>query len=351
MDDSQTPSPPENGAVKSPDTAAWIRYRIEYRDSTNDQILHSRESKDARELESVSAPAVEWPPFEELKTYRIKPWGNQNASDKDKTLPAHSGAVVPVRCVRIFSPAIINALQAVVKYYPGQDLTGDVVEVRWPYPVLAHHYDELAQFAKKCEGQEKETLCEREYDAASHIKLLLKYLDDTVMEFVRGEQERNRKGFYTFEGFWVGHKPGTTILQCLVDDKNLERLVVHSVYGGTFVYPPQDWNAKYWAMEFDGTCLGRVMPNIGAVRKFDGEKALNRDHFMILGFGDTIQCKDEDKSLVDELIRQGQIYWSLLKKQCKYYCGKSRQFPYNKVSALSRLLIVLLSGICRLKAT
>jgi hypothetical protein len=340
MESQKDPLSTEANNIQSPNPEPWIRYRIEYRDSTTDQVLRSLESRDARELHSLSStgPGFEWPPFEEVKTYRIKPWTNQN-SDQGTSLPAPTGAVVPVRCVRILSPAIINALQAVVKYYPGQDLTGDVVEVRWPYPVLAHHYDELAEFAKKCEGQKKELLCEREYDAASHIKLLLKYLDESVMDLVRAEQERNRKGFYTFEGYWVGSKPGTTILQSIREDRNLRRLVVHSVRGGTFTYPPQDWEVNYWAMEFDGTYLGRVMVEIGPAKKFDGEKVLNKNGLLLLGFGDQINCSGENKEIAEDLIRQGMIYWSLLKKQCKYYAGKSQQFPYNKVSVDIALLL------------
>lgn len=45
--------------------------------------------------------------------------------------------------IRIYSRSIINALQSVVNYYPGQDLVSMPVDIRWPYAILIHHWDEL----------------------------------------------------------------------------------------------------------------------------------------------------------------------------------------------------------------
>lgn len=317
--------------------APFIRYRVEYRDSTTDEVIRSHESEDPN---IIPPRDTESPPFEVTKIFRLKPWRTKTTA-KDKSTedvpPVYPGAVAPIHRLRIFSTAIINALQSVVKYYPGQDLTGDTVEVQWPYPVLVHHYDEISMFAVECAEKEVDLLCERERDAASHIKLLLEYLDANVMETVRAEQERNRKGLYTFESFWVGNKPGTTILQAIEEDKDLRRLTIHSVKGGIFEYPPQDWQVQYWGLEFDGTYLGRVMRLMGATLKFDGVKKMSTDSFIRVGFGEKIDCGEEYHSLIEDLIRQGQVYWSLLKKQCKYYSGKTLAFPYNNVSGPSPL--------------
>jgi len=311
-------------------TKPQIRYRVEYQDSTTGQVLHSQEGSEPATLRTNSRE----PPFEEVKIFRIKPWRTGNTTESTSTatdVPVYPGAVPPSRLLRIFSPAIINALQSVVQYYPGQDLTGDVVEVRWPYPILVHHYDELSGFAEECATKDQSLLCERERDAASHIKLLLDYLDADIMDTVRAEKERNRKGFYTFEGFWVGHKPGTTILQSIVEDKNMERLVVHSVTGGIFEYLSTDWSVDYWGMEFDGTYFGRTMRNIGATRKFDGERVLDAGSFLLIGFGEIVACPEEHADLVQQIIEEGKLYWNLLKKQCKFHKGKVRGFPYNEV--------------------
>ena len=328
-------APPTSHEGDQQNKKPWIRYRIEYRDNLTDQILYESESKDANTVHV--ARVVERPPFEEVKTFKVTPWRGESP---DEALPANTGATVPSLCVRILSPAIINALQSVVKYYPDQNLTGNIVEVRYPYPILAHHYDQLAKFAEECEKKDKESLCVREIDAASHLRLLLGYLDDTVMEAVRAEQERNRRGFYTFEGFWVGHKPGRTTLQSTIEDEDIRRAVVHSIRGGTFVHPHQDWYVTYWSFAYDGTSLGRVMSSVKTTRKFDGEKKMTEDVFLLVGDGEKIDCAEEHRDLVDGYIREGEAYWGLLKKQCKYYNGKSRSFPYNKVNMASRTTVL-----------
>jgi hypothetical protein len=241
------------------------------------------------------------------------------------------GMTAPTLSIRIFSGAIINALQSVVKYYPAQDLTGDTIGVMWPYPILVHHYDELKDFARDCESKDPEILCERERDAGAHLKLLLDYLDSTVMEMVRAEQERNRKGFYTFEGYWVGMKPGTIVATRYFEDKRERGAIVHSLGGGIFDHPPVEWDVTFWSLEFDGTFLERKT-NDRVVVKFDGEMPVSiEDSAVPVGFGDHFYEKHPDNDLVEKRVRQGEQYWNLLQKQCKYYNGTLAQFPYTKV--------------------
>lgn len=330
IDVGNTPSQNETDKTDTVKPKVQMRYRVEYQDSTTGQILRSEQGNEPTTLQSDS----QHPPFEEVKVYKVKSPGSGPGTapaPTDTKILAYPGAVPPRRLLRIFSPAIINALQSVVRYYPDQDLTGDTVEVHWPYPVLAHHYDELKEFAETCMTKTSDQLCERERDAVSHISALLQYLDDEIMDSVRTERERNKRGFYTFEWYWVGQSPGTTILQTIVEDKNVERLVVYSVSGGIFDYPTSDWKTIYWNINFDGTYLGRSFKNIGPTRKFDGEAPMNSNTFRIVGFGETVNYDGPHSDTLKELVNQGKIYWSLLKKQCRYHSGKARQFPYNKV--------------------
>ena len=74
-----------------------------------------------------------------------------------------------------------------VQYYPSQDLFSNPLVVKWPYPILVHHYDELAAFRDSCAARDPTELCVREADAPEHIDLLLNFLDDNIMTAVRME--------------------------------------------------------------------------------------------------------------------------------------------------------------------
>lgn len=113
--------------------------------------------------------------------------------------------------MHIKSPAIINALRAVVVYYPSQDLFGDTVVVPAPYAVLVHHRKELSEFREKTNHTEQShEICFREKDANRHIGILLDFLEKNIMPQVRAEEERNASGVETFKIAWVSRKPGRT---------------------------------------------------------------------------------------------------------------------------------------------
>lgn len=138
--------------------------------------------------------------------------------------------------INIYSVAIINALQRVVKYYPGQDLTG-VVSIAWPYPILVYHYDELTSFRDEISLKSENDLCIREKDAYEDLGLLLEFLDDQVMAGVNAEKEMNRKGYFTYEYAWVGWKPGRTLLARVSTEHEFRPQVIYSVTGGIFNSP------------------------------------------------------------------------------------------------------------------
>jgi hypothetical protein len=276
------------------------------------------------------------PIFELIAKYTtrlVKPEGSQAAPVEGKESAPPSTSAGPSYSLRIYSSAIINALQSVVQYYPGQDLTGEDIVVRWLYPILVHHYEELSQFRDRCAAKDLAALCTREKNAYDHLGLLLRFLDKHVMADVEAEKERNRNGFETFEGQWVRLKPGTTMINNITRTKDLIPGVVHSISGGIFEYPPEAWTVNMWSMAYDGEEVGRVLTSIN-VDKYDGER---EDDNRIINFHDTetIQ-KDED---VMKLVEHGEMYWRLLRKQCRYHKGKTREFPFNMVGITARTVL------------
>lgn len=273
--------------------------------------------------DSADQEASGGPAFDVVTIFKI-PEPDSSKSEASNGPPGrpHSS---PSYLLRIRSPAVIHALQSVVQYYPGQDLTSYPILVSWPYPILVHHYDELREFSEECARKDPSDRCIREECAREHIGLLLDFLDKTVMEKVNEEKERNKRRFRTFEWAWVVWKPGTTVLWTSRDEAGIWRgSVVHSVTGGTFQSPPSAWEIRRWQLTYDGTYLGRHLSVIEDV-KYDGESDMT-DGERIVTDGDFM---DE---IVTKNIKYGETYWKLLQKQCKCYKGRTTDFPYNEVS-------------------
>ena len=296
-------------------------------------LLHQLDTRN-REESIDSEVLVDEPIFELVTEWRAR----TSAGADDETTPSASSLIrlSHTKHIKLYSTAIINALQTVVKYYPSQDLSGSPVTIQYPFAILAHHYDELAAFRRACEAMKPSEMCEREVHASSHLTLLLRFLDDTIMGEVRLEQERNRNGTRTWDMMWVGFKPGSTRLERFLNHKDYQARIVESVTGGTFENPPSPWIVQTWSLDFDGDYVGRVS-NSFQHNKFDGEELL--ENVWIWSSAGEFLDAVENEELAEEVKKQidyGKIWWNLLHKACKNYRGKSRDYPHNEVSEWER---------------
>lgn len=307
----------------------WIRYRTELRHRVTGDLV-SRTDSD-KPHQSVLENEENQPIFELVTRYETVGSGLDQAQG---ALPGGTGDQsadsAPSNFLRIYSSAINNALRSVVQYYPSQDLSGSVIEIQWPYPILVHHYDALHKFKANCDAKVPDKLCILEKDASTHLTHLLTFLDDNIMERVRAEQERVKEGFHTFENQWIVHKPGDTVV-----NKNIRGqwrpMVVQSVSGGIYKKSIASWNVVGWNLQFDGRHLGRATQGI-EITPFDGVASF-RHNTVYLGDGKEL----EDKKL-EELISYGEKYFRLLTRQCRYHKGETVVHPYNEVK-LSLFLV------------
>lgn len=317
----------------------WIRYRVEYRHRLTDELLHRYDTNDVYVDDDGGGhdenSHEDGPAFEVITTFKAR-----TLVSKDPLHGEHVPVVAasaPSYHMHIYSQAIINALQSVVQYYPDQDLTGDTLVVRWPYPILVHHYKELAGFRDSCASKaDSADLCVREKDAAEHLSLLLSFLDRHVIKDFAAEQERNARGFRTFEGLWLALKPGTSVLITTVESTDWQSYVVHSISGGIFENPPREWTVLYWKLKYNGTYLGRVEHRV-EYSKFDGELDMRKHHKFV--DMDTVGDEEKEDEVTTTLRKYGEIYWNLLHKQCKYYKGKTKNFPFNEASSSHYLFL------------
>jgi hypothetical protein len=294
-------------------SAGYVDYRVEYRSADKDELIHQYRSDDKVTRVHPSKAGVAYEVISIYKTTKDK----DEASALEGAPPSITS--IPQKLIRIHSPALIHALHTVVTYYPSQDLTGERIEIHEPYAILVHHEQELADFKERCKPDGR-PLCIKEKNAYHHLGLLQQYLEETVMQGVREEQERNARGFYTFDWFWVYAKPGNTIQGWVKNDEgNFRGRVISSLEGGTFTRPSKKWTIMEWTMRYDGRFLGRS-PETTETSKFDGERSTSS--FKVFDFK-----KSKENELTKLMVQRGRKFISLLNQRCQYYQGDSVDFP------------------------
>lgn len=317
--------PPDScslGAPQSPSPAkrARIGYRTVYRHRTSNELI-KEETFDTPQADVANMDHTLELVFEVVTTYLYIPGSN----NKDNKLAIQSMSE-PTNAIRIYSPAIANALRTVVQYYPDHDLDVDIT-IQAPYCILVHHYDKLKEYAASRASNPQETLCLRDRHVVEHIDTLIRFLDETVMEGVRAEMERNARGYYTYDHFWVSRKPGRTMIVTMKSEEGWEAGVIRSVSDGSFNNGSGIWNFQYWQLYFDGDLVSRRL--IYAYHdSFDGEMSFDSSGVKIM---DTDQVEDSKDPLINDIIEWGRIYCRLLENQCMNHSGQSPVFPYQQV--------------------
>lgn len=256
------------------------------------------------------------------------------------------------------SPPLLYALRSVIRYYPELELTKDFPMFGWPYPALVHHYDELKDYAAECESGRDSTPCSMKRDLPEHVRLLLDYLDTTIMDQVNAEKARNQRGMFTFEFAWVSQKPGTTILY----DRNCSFLPRRGVFPlaappdgiewpdlpsrGPFVALPcrSDMPGAHldiggWKLEYDGHQLGRVVygarilpfagPRERPWRVLDPASWQEEQDPMQGSEGGIVEPPGQSSNLpfsVNDSVANGRSYWDVIQKvQCWHFNGLSAE--------------------------
>ncbi|KAF3057150.1 putative ATPase protein [Daldinia childiae] len=148
---------------------------------------------------------------------------------------------------------LINALRAVVEYYPNTTLLGDIVTINAPYHMLAHHQAALARYKiNQPETHDDEYVL----TTAKHIDVLLGFLEKTLGAQIHEEEKRHNSKvpLATFNNLWLILKPGDVVYA--KRDRQWTPFIISNVIGGSSVnggsipYTVQCWNIAYTSERF-----------------------------------------------------------------------------------------------------
>ncbi|KAI3340593.1 P-loop containing nucleoside triphosphate hydrolase protein [Ustulina deusta] len=212
----------------------------------------------------------------------------------------------------IRSRHLINALAAVVGYYPGTSFTGDEVKIGAPYSVLVHNRAALLRYkTSQPEAHDEEYAS----TTSKHIDILIGFLEQTYGQQIHEEGYRHSRKVptVTYEWLWLLLRPGEVIYTR--HDSTWAPFVISRVSkkittnaDGMCSYSIDCWNYMY----ADGK-LRRKMHTF-EINPFSGEEAIHNLPVIPVRFF-TGEDKDMSPSEVTaEQIRLGKLVWDLYKK-------------------------------------
>jgi len=171
----------------------------------------------------------------------------------------------------IRSQALIKALQAVVKYYPKQAITGDKITVDEPYFFVLHHMKDLEKYVDETEpmnatlnentngnvngviqGTAKDEASEKETNSLRHdFRVLKSYLDSKWGKKIERELERHRQNppVATHEMLWMLFKPGTRVFAFPGEQLQTGGWIVRSIKWRT---ANNSYKLSLWNLDFNG---------------------------------------------------------------------------------------------------
>ncbi|EWY92879.1 hypothetical protein FOYG_06306 [Fusarium oxysporum NRRL 32931] len=211
----------------------------------------------------------------------------------------------------IHSDHLINALKAVVAYYPYVSFDGKPVKINAPYRVLYHHRQELARY------KDYQPLAhDSDYAATTskHIDVLLKFLDDNLGDEIRREEERHQLASprATFDLFWLLLKPGEVFYAKRYDIWT--PYVISSVTMGQGHNSSCDvYNINCWMLESNGTKVNRFMFSYN-LSPWLGEQAIGSLSIIPAAFWPEDLEAQGGITMREKNIALGKLYWELLKR-------------------------------------
>ncbi|KAF7558082.1 hypothetical protein G7046_g5869 [Stylonectria norvegica] len=211
----------------------------------------------------------------------------------------------------IHSEHLINALKAVVSYYPYINLEGKAVTIHSPYRVLYHHRRELAHYRDNQPDAHDD-----EYTAttANHISVLLSFLEKNLGKQITQEEERHQlpTPMATFEYFWLLLKPGEVIYAKRYDIWT--PYVISSIRIDQHAYSAYDqYKINCWLLESNGTKVNRYMYSF-SVSPWLGEQAIGTLPVVPAKFWPEDLAAQGGLTMRENNIAQGKLYWELLKR-------------------------------------
>jgi hypothetical protein len=317
-------------------TSPKVRHRAEYRSLKDSTLLYGKDVTEGDGIKKQRA-VHEGPVFDVVNiNYTSETKDTQqiggHAGQPDASKTADTSPSVNyhgTQYIRIYSRAIINALQCVVNYCPYRSLVGNPVDTTEPYSILVHHWELLERFRENFHPdsvKEDATDCEVN-DTYEHLGYLLDFMESELREKVNKEYERWNQPVpkASFEMLWLLLRPGTDVY---CDQAYTDCREPWEVSHLTFDIMNKSWNeytGLIWHLDGDEASM---RPYEGAfnVPRFHGEKPIHELRIFPCEYH--VDNEKRQKILTD----RGELFFKLRQKRCMYFDGDCDMIPRTPAS-------------------
>ncbi|KAE9375264.1 P-loop containing nucleoside triphosphate hydrolase protein [Stipitochalara longipes BDJ] len=226
--------------------------------------------------------------------------------------------------VKINSPLLVNALRAVVSYYPGSSLLEEPLTIEEPYQLLVHHRKDLEAYK---DNHPPNHTPEYREECNQHIDIILEFLRQNFEGGLELEEERHKQDppTCTFEYLWMIFKPGVDVYtrsSAAPLASPYSVFVVSSIDGGHFEHEIGQYKINIWELQSNGEFLIRNKSYIDII-PFDGEKEIRSLAAYPLSF----IPEGERNSLKQRLITRGKRYYDYTAIAHKHFHGYTFSTP------------------------
>lgn len=321
----------ENGQPREKTKKALIKYRIEYVSNISEKTASADGKGD------VLDPHEE-PPVLEYVDVRVTDElaGSETAVMNGNTVHSLKEKSKGHCYMRILSPAVCEALRCVVDYFPGVDLSGQVIKVFAPYTIFVFYEKELTEYRERLKREDDNGPpgdCLNRW-AYKHIGITQDFVRARTEMAVEKERKLHQQGRCTFDMLWLLFKPGTELFMdyYIIGEYNpciISQVKFDLVNGATSKY-----NIWLWNMDADRDWVGPAQRDI-TIDRFAGEMdiiSLRAYPCEFLRFDPTIDM-DDMKGIRQHFIDRGRKWYQMRRKRvCCAFDGFTTAFPRRPVS-------------------
>lgn len=331
---SPTSGKPEDVSDTSSPTATsdsrLVRYRIEYVGKESGSF--SLDGKPAQP-DTSEEPVV----FEYVEV-RLTSQGTLSSAAKAEDIPKTDRGKGRAY-INILSPAVAEALRCVVDYFPGLDLSANVIQVHEPYSVFVFFEKELTEYRERAAklAEDDESSCPNRW-ADKHIGMVQDFVRKQLQESVDAERERHTRGQCTFDMLWLLYKPGCDVYCDLKNIGEHEPYIFSDIEFDLVNNAAESYKFLIWNMDADSTWVGPAMGEL-YIPRFAGEKEINSLKLYpceYVRFSDDVD--EEDAAMIKQhFVNRGKKWYNLRRKiQSCHFDGFTTTFP-RRVVRLSRV--------------
>lgn len=249
---------------------------------------------------------------------RLPRYAEQRAIDEAFKTGATVGPIL-----RILSPLLVHALNAVVEYYPGRTASGNTY-MNPPYKLLTHHRAALDAYKLKHPSQHS---AEHIEECNRHIDIALTFLKSVSGKELELEIARHTQNppMATFEYYWLLLKPGAMVYCTLYNI--VSSYMIKSVDGGIENGVATPYKIMMWNIEYDGRTLGRST-SMETINPFDGERPISSMAVYPVQFH---VDKPGETTMRERLVTRGKKYIELTEQSYRDYNGQTITHPRRTV--------------------